>query len=103
MIITAEKNKEISEKLAEIVANGCRVSIDTTRDTATLHFDSKEAQEALAQLRKAIYHEIVKGAQAGIKWRNDGTGLGDADHLPDGVVMHDGVYRSPIKGAKRRS
>lgn len=103
MIITTEKNKEIRDKLAEIVANGCRISIDTTIDTATLHFDSKEAQEALAQLRKAIDREIIKGAQAGIKWRNDGTGLGDADHLPDGVVVHDMVYRPPIKGAKRRS
>ena len=36
----------------------------------------------------------------GIKWRNDGTGLGDASYLPDGVVVHDGVYRPPIKGAK---
>ena len=63
MIITTEKNKEISEKLAEIVANGCHISIDIDRDTATLHFDSKEAQEVLAQLRKAIYHEIVKGAK----------------------------------------
>lgn len=63
MIITAEKNKEIRDKLAEIVANGCRVSIDTTSDTATLHFDSKEAQEALAQLRKEIDREIIKGAR----------------------------------------
>lgn len=63
MIITAEKNKEISEKLAEIVADGCHISIDITSDTATLHFDSKEAQEALAQLRKAIYHEIAKGVR----------------------------------------
>lgn len=44
--------------------------------------------------------KIIKGAKAGIKWRNDGTGLGDADYLPDGIVMHDGVYRLPIKGAK---
>ncbi|MCK6052522.1 TipJ family phage tail tip protein [Moraxella osloensis] len=44
--------------------------------------------------------KVIKGAKAGIKWRNDGTGLGDADYLPDGVVMHDGVYRLPIKGAK---
>ena len=63
MIITTEKNKEIGDKLAEIVANGCRISIDTTIDTATLHFDSKEAQEALAQLRKAIDREIIKGAR----------------------------------------
>ena len=35
-----------------------------------------------------------------IKWRNDGSGLGDADYLPDGVVMHDMVNRLPIKGAK---
>lgn len=103
MIITAEKSKEISEKLAEIVANGCHISIDIASDTATLRFDSKEAQEALAQLRKEVEREIAKGAQAGIKWRNDGTGLGDADHLPDGVVVHDMVYRPPIKGAKRRS
>ena len=63
MIITAEKSKEISEKLAEIVADGCHISIDITSDTATLHFDSKEAQEALAQLRKAIDREIIKGAR----------------------------------------
>nr|WP_313077775.1 phage tail protein [Moraxella sp.] len=44
--------------------------------------------------------KIIKGEKVGIKWRNDGTGLGDADYLPDGVVMHDGVYRLPIKGAK---
>lgn len=35
-----------------------------------------------------------------IKWRNDGSGLGDADYLPDGVVMHDMVNRLPVKGAK---
>lgn len=37
-----------------------------------------------------------------IKWRNDGSGLGDADYLPDGVVMHDMVYRLPVKGAKKK-
>lgn len=37
-----------------------------------------------------------------IKWRNDGSGLGDADYLPDGVVVHDGVYRLPVKGAKKK-
>lgn len=35
-----------------------------------------------------------------IKWRNDGSGLGDADYLPDGVVMHDMVNSLPVKGAK---
>mgnify|MGYP003638972006 CR=1 FL=1 len=35
-----------------------------------------------------------------IKWRNDGSGLGDWDVLPDGVVMHDCVHRPPVKGAK---
>lgn len=35
-----------------------------------------------------------------IKWRNDGSGLGDWDVLPDGVVMHDMVNRLPIQGAK---
>lgn len=62
MIITAEKSKEISEKLAEIVADGCHISIDITSDTATLHFDSKEAQEALEQFRKEVEREIAKGA-----------------------------------------
>lgn len=37
-----------------------------------------------------------------IKWRNDGSGLGDADYLPDGVVVHDMVYRLPVKGAKKK-
>ncbi|WP_288773700.1 phage tail protein [uncultured Psychrobacter sp.] len=37
-----------------------------------------------------------------IKWRNDGSGLGDADYLPDGVVMHDMVHRLPVKGAKKK-
>ena len=63
MIITTEKNKEISEKLAEIVANGCRVSIDTTSDMVTLRFDNKEAREALMQLRKEVEREIAKGAR----------------------------------------
>ena len=63
MIITTEKNKEIREKLAEIVADGCHISIDTTSDTVTLRFDSKEAQEALEQFRKEVEREIVKGAR----------------------------------------
>lgn len=63
MIITAEKNKEISEKLAEIVADGCHISIDITSDTATLCFDSKEAQEALEQFRKEVEGKIAKGAK----------------------------------------
>lgn len=63
MIITAEKNKEIRDKLAEIVANGCHISIDITSDTATLRFDSKEAQEALREFRKEVEREIAKGAR----------------------------------------
>lgn len=63
MIITTEKNKEIREKLAEIMADGCHISIDTTSDTVTLRFDSKEAQEALEQFRKEVEREIVKGAR----------------------------------------
>lgn len=63
MIITTEKNKEIREKLAKIVADGCHISIDTTSDTVTLRFDSKEAQEALEQFRKEVEREIAKGAR----------------------------------------
>ena len=43
---------------------------------------------------------MSKGVYKDIKWRNDGTGLSDASYLPDGVVVHDGGYRPPIKGAK---
>ncbi|WP_201571211.1 host specificity protein J [Psychrobacter nivimaris] len=35
-----------------------------------------------------------------IKWRNDGSGLGDG---VNGLVVHDCVYRKPIKGAKAGS
>lgn len=63
MIITTEKNKDIREKLAEIVADGCHISIDTTSDTVTLRFDSKEAQEALSEFRKEVEREIAKGAR----------------------------------------
>ncbi|MFK3915777.1 host specificity protein J [Psychrobacter sp. NPDC078501] len=37
-----------------------------------------------------------------IKWRNDGSGLGDDDNHPN-LVMHDCVYRYPVKGAKAGS
>jgi len=36
-----------------------------------------------------------------IKWRNDGSGLGDDDQ--SNLVMHDCVYRYPVKGAKAGS
>ena len=36
---------------------------------------------------------------ADIKWRNDGSGLGDIEGRDD-LVMHDLVYRHPVKGAK---
>lgn len=35
-----------------------------------------------------------------IKWRNDGSGLGDIEGRDD-IVMHDCVHRTPIKGAKK--
>jgi len=35
-----------------------------------------------------------------IKWRNDGSGLGDG---VNGLVVHDCVYREPVKGAKAGS
>lgn len=34
-----------------------------------------------------------------VTWRNDGSGLGDIEGRDD-LVMHDCVYRKPIKGAK---
>ncbi len=37
---------------------------------------------------------------ANVKWRNDGSGLGDIEGRDD-LVMHDLVYRYPVKGAKR--
>ena len=34
-----------------------------------------------------------------VTWRNDGSGLGDIEARDD-LVMHDCVYRKPVKGAK---